>query len=294
MAENTKIESLPKEQEITEKFIPNPPPPPSKKPLKFSNPLYSKPFRYILTVALLILIFGTSGLIAYWSGRAIQRPFSSQPLPISTPSPVPSPTPFPTPALTADWKVFSSSEAAVSFKYPSSVKIIDSFEAPNNELSISVLIEEVNKIEASNLGYDPDTALQDIESLKKGEYGNSVDFDLEDSREVIRLGKFNAKSFVVLGRFDTCDIAFERKFILYTEAHRIIFTLFGPETTIKQESPEYFIKGGCADDELCCWDYQNNAQEYFFNKLESGQAAPTAQRWYDTFDQIISTFEFLD
>lgn len=261
-----------------------------------------------LIIGLAILVFfllGTTGYLAYQNYQLKQEVAQKQP----TPTPLPEltkqpeiPSPTLTEGSTINWKTYQDSQQRFSFKYPvnTPINIKNSMlshveEKANMELLLivesfdSILANQTNEKIAAfyNLGYDYETAKRDYESLQKCEYGEFVDFAWQDSKRVVRLDNMFAKTFTVLGRFDAGDIAFERRAIFYPDNQsRAILILYGPEDKIISENLQYFNGSS--------WDYNDN-EDYgankFYQNLQSNQASESTEKWYTTFDQILSTFK---
>jgi hypothetical protein len=183
------------------------------------------------------------------------------------------------------WKYYEDTEARFAIKYPHDV-IFGGEEEGEYKLFIKKgKISELN----DTMGYDRETALKNIESLKNNEYGQSVDFALEESQNVRNLGSVNAQEFMVLSRFEICNVIFERKLYFFNNEHQIVITLTGPKNEIVESMPEYFEinKENCGDEKI--WDFEKQGQ--FFDDLENNNGSTVAQNWFNTFNQIVGTIE---
>ena len=56
-----------------------------------------------------------------------------------------------------------------------------------------------------------------MEALSKGDYGDHIDFALDASQEVRKVGDTYGQDFLVLGRFEICDVQFERKLYFFND-----------------------------------------------------------------------------
>lgn len=215
---------------------------------------------------------------------------------------------------TANWETYENELFSFSLKYPPTITLLTSenqgpwINVPTNQesvINLLITIESFDSINTGqsgeqatsyNLGYDSETALIDLQSLQKNNFGSDVDFvhvlpgPEFDSRKVINLGKVNAKTFMVLGRFETCDITFERKAIFYPDnTTRAIITLLGPKEKIILENPAYFE----SDRWKNCMNLSTNyGKDMFYKDVIVNKTGPTTNDWYKTFDQILSTIKF--
>jgi len=182
---------------------------------------------------------------------------------------------------TDDWKEYVNNKAGISFKYPDVV----SFDGSGNfQLNVDVKkIEELN----GTMGFDKDTALNNRESLKAGKYGVDVDWPLTESKKIVKVGNSNAQEFMVLSRFEICDIVFERKLYFFNSDYQIVVTLKIPQKVVLKEASRYFKfnKASCGKDKV--WDFK--LQKEFFNDLSNGKGSKKAQIWFNSFEGIIDT-----
>ena len=185
------------------------------------------------------------------------------------------------------WQFYENQEAGFSVKFPHDISFrgneTDGFNLVINERRIDSMTEEP-------LNYTKENALSDQESLKNGDYGNGVDWPVEVSKKVKNLGLVNAQDFMVLGRFEICDVVFQRKLVFYHNDHLIDFTFSGPMEQIRASMPESFEyhEENCGT--MMIWKGDEKAR--FYNKLASEQGSEFAQEWFDTFDEIVETIEF--
>jgi hypothetical protein len=214
----------------------------------------------------------------------------------------------PTPDTTLNWKTYRNDEFGFILKYPQFVTLNNNILLlPINIPTLKIDVQTFEQIKQGeqdennfanyNLGYDSQTFIEDVLALEQGQYGGNVDFDFPSSRNVVSLGTVKAKTFTILGRFETCDVTFERIAIIYPEGrYRIIINLYGPFDQIINENSPYFET---RFDGLNKWkncdsadDESEFGQTRFYNDLVKGKTSPNSQAWYDTFDQILSTLEF--
>lgn len=195
----------------------------------------------------------------------------------------------------SDWETYN--EGTFSLKYPSEVVIAEHYLNPNR-LTMTINKRWVQELNFP-LGYDKETAEKDIQALKEGSFGQHMAFSLEESEKVIEIDGTTAKSFMVLGRFEVCDVTFERTVIFYigegeylSNYHQIVITLSGPEGVIINSMENYFTtnEANCGDEKI--WDLDDEStREKFYETLVAGDGSEIAQNWYGTFDKILETIE---
>lgn len=184
------------------------------------------------------------------------------------------------------WQLYINDEAGFSIKYPQNAVFQGKLE---DDLSFNVLVTNID-----NLGYPgfgEEEALKNMEFLNNGEYGDEFDWPLESSKKVTKVENKNMQEFMVLGRFEVCDVVFERKLILYNNDYQIEITLRGDRDKIVESMPQYFKtdSANCEDDKI--WDFDK--QNEFYQELFQGKGSVVAQEWFDFFDEMVKTIEFI-
>ncbi|MCK9393787.1 MAG: hypothetical protein WCX30_01590 [Candidatus Paceibacterota bacterium] len=183
------------------------------------------------------------------------------------------------------WMVYEDKDGGFSIKYPGDVAF------GGNDDTVITLSVESRKIDtlADTMGYNKETALKNIESLKKGEYGENVDWPLDESKKVVKIGDVNAQEFAVLSRFEVCSVVFERKLYFFNNDHQIVITLKGPKNDIINNSSDYFKidKENCGTEKV--WNFDK--QKEFFSNLKNSNGSEVAVNWFKLFDEIKETIE---
>ncbi|MBU0767410.1 hypothetical protein KKF55_06595 [Patescibacteria group bacterium] len=182
------------------------------------------------------------------------------------------------------WQHYEDENTGLSFKYPHSVSLEDE----EGKMKLSVTVEPVDSLEGT-MGYNEETALKNLESLQQGDYGESVDFPLEASKQVVSVGDTYAQQFMVLGRFEVCSVMLERKLYFFHNNNQIVITLYGSKEDIVGSSSEFFTTNpeNCAEELI--WDFEK--QTDFYSLLENGSGSVAAQEWFDTFERIVNTVD---
>ncbi len=184
-------------------------------------------------------------------------------------------------------KTYVNEDLGFSFQYPENISInINN----NNVLSLSVKSEKINSLNYP-MNYNKETAKLDRISLSQGNYGQGPDWPLDISKKVRNIyGPINAQEFMVLSRFEICDVTFERRLIFYYDDHQVIITLYGNKNNIISENPSYFKfdQINCSNQKI--WD--SSKQNQFYNDLNNNLLSGNAQNWFNLFDNIIETINF--
>ena len=182
------------------------------------------------------------------------------------------------------WQHYSS-EIGLSFQYPHGIELN---KRNNEELNLFVEVTEIGGLEGT-MGYDEATALKNKTSLNDGEYGEDVDVPLEESKKLVSIDGVNGQDFMVLGRFDVCDIRFERKLYMLIGDYQIVITLELPKEQVLGAVHGYFMRNEENCGEGIIWNLDK--QDSFYIHLTEGSADDVIQTWYDTFDEIIETIK---
>lgn len=184
------------------------------------------------------------------------------------------------------WMLYENDEAGFSLKYPQNITM-------EKEVGLEVLSVEVTKIDEleGTMGFNEVTALLNQESLANGEYGKDVDWPLEESKKIVKVGNTNGQDFLVLSRFEVCNVTFERKLYFFNNDYQVVVTLTGQKEAIINEDADYFKEDtlNCGEDKIWGTDQQIN----FYQKLSTGETRESSQQWYKDFDRLVATISFL-
>ncbi len=187
------------------------------------------------------------------------------------------------------WMLYEDEVAGFSLQYPHDVVLNE-----NNDLGILLSLETapIESLEGT-LGFDRETAESNKIALSLGDYGVDVDFPLESSKKVRSLESgINAQEFMVLGRFEVCDMTFERKLYFFNHDHQVVVSLEIPLELVREELNSYLKQ----DNENCggelVWDFDK--QSDFFDDLSAEDfKGELLSRWFKVFDQIVGTIKVL-
>jgi hypothetical protein len=138
------------------------------------------------------------------------------------------------------------------------------------------------------MGYDLDTALQDQESLKNNQTGYLYG-GIPDSAKLVTFSGINGKTFVTLSLLEVCDVRFDRSLIIYKDNQQILLGLSVADSkSLASKIPQYFIKDSIDCGDTLIW----KSASRLVADLMANTAPQPVQNWYDTFDLILSTFQF--
>jgi hypothetical protein len=187
------------------------------------------------------------------------------------------------------WQYFEDLETGFSVKYPHNVTLGNN--AENNELTLHIESAHIDMLD-STMGFNTETAKVNSKALSNGTYGTNVDWPLEESKKIRQVSSTNAQDFMVLGRFEVCDVKFQRFLYFFKNDHQVVISLLGQKDNILEESPEFFTvdSNNCGDEII--WEIEKQGD--FYKQLENNQRPEKSQEWFDTFDAIVNTIEFFE
>jgi hypothetical protein len=185
---------------------------------------------------------------------------------------------------TDGWLSFVDTSAGLLVAYPPDIDFASNEFGATYRLDVEV--KPVFGLSAP-LGYDEETARENAIALMYGKYGQSVDFSLTASERVRDISGTGAQDFLVLSRFEVCDVIFERKLYFVYNEHLIVLTLSADVESVLPSVLEYLATDmeNCGERPMWIFDLQSK----LFEVLEAGTAPTPVQRWYDLFDQIAGT-----
>ncbi|MFA6307307.1 MAG: hypothetical protein WCS88_03715 [Patescibacteria group bacterium] len=196
---------------------------------------------------------------------------------------------------TNDWQTYINEEVGFSFNYPSKMKYIKDYTYSTEELSYQVDVKKIADMsEEIAACLDKNTTLKNIEYLKN-EQVKSVCYDwhpLEESIKLVDLGNVNARDSIRLRSWEICDLSFNRELLFYYNGYLVNIIIRGPFQDIVDSMDQYF--GNVCGEGLDTWIDQDNIESKFYNELINNTASPVAQEWFDSLEQIILTFKFIN
>ncbi len=170
------------------------------------------------------------------------------------------------------------------------MKLVDKIDPSREDVQLAVEVTKISAMPATApLGYDQTTSRKDEASLLKGDFGAQVDMPVKTSEKVVKIyPDLNAKEFVVLQRFDVCDVTFQWIAIFYSNHYQVKMTLGGNAKKIIEENPSYFgeNKSNCGIQKVWSGDA---VHENFVKALQEGKlTGVNTGNWYNVFDVMLS------
>ncbi len=198
---------------------------------------------------------------------------------------------FNEPATGYKYKKYDGANALIG--YPENdVKLVDKIDPSREDVQLAVEVTKISNMPAqAPLGYDQTTSRKDEASLAKGDFGEQVDMPVKTSEKVVKIyPDLNAKEFVVLQRFDVCDVTFQRIAIFYSNHYQVKMTLAGNAKKIIEENPSYFgeDKSNCSGQKVWTRKDGDAVHEDFVKALQDGKLTGVNTRnWYNVFDVML-------
>ncbi|MFA5080815.1 MAG: hypothetical protein WC472_04325 [Candidatus Paceibacterota bacterium] len=185
------------------------------------------------------------------------------------------------------WNVYEDKNAGFSIKYPADVAFGET--GGSSLYKLSVESKKIDLLDGT-MGFNKETAIKNLESLKNGNYGENVDWPFEASKNVIKVDTVNAQEFIVFSRFEVCNVTFERKLYFFNNNYQVVVTLTGPKKEIMASLPDYFKidKDNCGEEKV--WNFEKQGQ--LLADLKKSIGSDVALRWFNVFDQIVGTIKF--
>ncbi|MFH1375410.1 MAG: hypothetical protein ABIH35_01935 [Patescibacteria group bacterium] len=182
------------------------------------------------------------------------------------------------------WQSYEDSEAGFFLQYPPNVSL-----GTDSEFQLKIESEAIETL-AGPMGFTKETALANQAALADGEYGEEVDWPVPESKTVRNLGDLNAQEFMVLSRFEICDVTFERKLVFYYNDHQVVITVSGLKKHLANSMAQYFT----TDEENCgeAKVWISKEQGLFYQDVSDDWGSVAVQNWFYTFEEIVRTIKF--
>lgn len=187
------------------------------------------------------------------------------------------------------WQLYDNPELGISFQYPHYVDLLAQGARDPQKTYLSIDIKNIGQKDEP-MDLDEEEAMETISELTSGQFGIVHDFALEDSKQTKDVGFLFAQDYMVLARFEICDVTLERKLIFFFNNKQITLILHGPSETMRASMSGYFKTDETNCSTLSIWDFDK--QNQFYQTLAKGQGSEEIQKWYDDFDKIAETIIF--
>lgn len=189
------------------------------------------------------------------------------------------------------WQVYENKEVWFSFKYPTGTNLIKekNYKIEPGESYIKVEIKNIgDKVAPNDLTKEED--MKNIEELSAWNFGVNYDNPIAESKKISAVWNIFGQDFLVLSRFDVCNVTVERVLIFYFNNKKILITSYAPLIGLKTSMPDYFML-----DEPNCWAetrWKFDKQKDFYQTLANKKASTLLQIWYNNFDKMVWTVTF--
>lgn len=187
------------------------------------------------------------------------------------------------------WNFFQNDEVWFSLNYPLNAKLLLENEY-NNDFYYKINIKNIWWTEEVPMSLTKEEQEKNIVLLADWKFWENPDFVYENSKKVVPIVNIFAQDYIVLSRFDVCDVTLERTLLFYYNNKEIKIISHAPENLLKELMPEYFSK-----DEMNCgkevmWNIEK--QNELYNSLVENKSSNDIQTWFNDFDKMIKTINF--
>ncbi len=190
---------------------------------------------------------------------------------------------------------FANETIGVNFFVPESVKFEEGGIGTSDFLTLTITHEDVENLAEGGL-YSRNMAESVMEALEKGEKGPGLDFEEEASEQVVSLGELNAREGIVFGRFEVCDVTFERILVFYPEhegkIYQVVVNLKADKDKMMETFPDYFHTDtdNCGEELVWIQQAETGENMRIFSKFHHyeilGNSNPLIIEWYQMFEAI--------
>lgn len=189
------------------------------------------------------------------------------------------------------WQIYEDKDIWFSFKYPIWTNLIteENYTLDPNQSYIKVEIKNIwDKVAPNDLTKEED--MKNIEDLSAWKFGVNYDNPIQESKKVDTVWNIFWQDFLVLSRFDVCNVTVERVLVFYFNNKKIILTSYAPTSTLRTSATDYFML-----DEANCWQdtrWDFDKQKDFYQSLVDNKWPQDIQIWYNDFDKMLETITF--
>lgn len=184
------------------------------------------------------------------------------------------------------WKYQSISGADASVGIPLDLISLD---GTDDKPTLQVSSTDINTLpEEAPMGMSKDNVIKDQAETVRGEFGDSFDFEVTGSTGMTAIQNTIGKEFSVLGRFEVCDITFDRTLIFYRNFHQVKITVQGNKSQIISENPAFFESNSenCGDQPAWNFAKSDQIQSEFWQAAASDQLKGAVQDWLTAFNEV--------
>ncbi len=198
-----------------------------------------------------------------------------------------------TPAATPSTRSFVDSASGVSFTYPASLILNEDPPESSKQLSFYVTAQAIDQIPDAPFWYGPDAAKAELAALTKGDLSKTAD-GTGVHRQLLSLpGGAVGATVMVLSEIECGSVMFTLEAHVYRHDRQILISLQDVKNKydIIAANPSYFkVDSECtSDNQTRIWASPDTALNTFAADLVAGKTDAESQRWYHTFQQIVSS-----
>lgn len=199
---------------------------------------------------------------------------------------------------------FENEEAGFSLIIPEGVELMDAehlVPSSTGSIALTVRVDSVDGLEEAGL-YSKGMAEEVMQNLEKGELGPGLDFEEEKSEKIVSLGNLNAREGMIFGRFEVCNVTFERILVFYPKkddkVYQVVLNLRMPNEKMIPAFPDYFHTDPDNCGEELAWIQQAETGENMriFSKFHHYEVQknehPLIKEWNTAFDAIKESIKF--
>ena len=187
----------------------------------------------------------------------------------------------------ADWETYKNEELGFEFKYPKDTVLAENpkFYKPG---AFHVYTNDIFEINIP-MGFETDNLLKDKSALENNDPTVNFGFAIADSYEIIDDPEILGKKFTILRQLEVCNVQFTREALIYKDNHLIrLHWQYDNINEIINNNSDYFTTNSASCGNSKVWKDENN----FYKDLVSSKTDAISQKWFNDFNQIISTFKF--
>jgi len=190
------------------------------------------------------------------------------------------------------WNLYEDKEVWFYLNYPLNAVILweDDWEINDDKFSYKISTKEIWIGDNIPMSLSKEQEAETIAGLASWKFWKNSDFVFEESKKVIPVANIFAQDYLVLWRFEVCNVTLEKALVFYYNNKEIKIKSSFPKDKLKELMPEYFItdETNCFEEKIWNFDKQSD----FYNTLLNNEAPEKIQNWFNDFNKISDTIIF--
>jgi hypothetical protein len=243
----------------------------------------------VFEVLLIVIVLGVIGFALY----AVMQARTKQTAAITkTPAAM-----SPSSKIPAGWKTYHDSGTGFTLGYPSTLtpKSERPFDSPPSKAGLDFYVTSypINQIPDATLWYGPDAAKEEQAALQKGDL--SVTSQGFHASKLLSLDGAVGASTMILSELECGSVMFQLEAHIYRNNHQVMIILSDPNIeSIKAANSKYFAVNTDCTDDASTYKVWKNLETFdgFPADVAAGKTDAESQKWYTTFQQILSSVSF--